>query len=609
MRPPGVHALAACMIPLCIPCSGAADEPPTKRQVAPGIMQVIHPSGPRELSVSGKVLRDTTPPPEPFPETLSQADLGRGYLVYHRPQPDAVFRQSAPQPQELVRELGTSVSRGERRHAQFAVYGLQDLGQVEVTATAFEGPDGNTLPDSAVVPRPVRVGPWRNYWDDTFRFAPKLIDAPDTVSQVGKGESQQFWVTVCPPPSAQPGEYTGKLLIRPGTGDASALDLTVRVLPFHLDDGRWWGVYYYSGYGPNTPRDFADMKAHGVNSMLFCPPAYADPLLVREEDRVKISFPVADKTMAELKRQGFRRPVAYFPRLLSCQVLRLFGRVDGDKFQAATYYGQPAVKYKAEDFPEDLKPVLMDVYRQMVHHAQQAQWPEILWYLVDEPQAEMETQWAKLEYGLFAQACPGQRTLCTAYTRQIAANIGTKLNVRVADLWRLETDAAHRTRHSDTQLWGIRWLSQYNTYSFPRQYAGLALDRIGLDGFTEWTYYGAPLYSPYAQVRNKEGCHYAYTDHQGRLLSTITWEAVQEGIDDARYVATLRRLIEEGQDSADPALRDLARRAQEGLQDVIDQVPAPPKALPRAKLDDLRATLSAHIVALLQAGATLDAAN
>jgi len=288
-------------------------------------------------------------------------------------------------------------------------------------------------------------------------------------------------------------------------------------------------------------------------------------------------------------------------------VLQLFNRVDGNTFKATTYYGQAAVSYKAEDFPEDLKPVMRDLYQQMVDHASEANWPEILWYLVDEPSpGSMEMEWAKVEYSLFAEACPEARRLCTAYSQDIAKAIGVPLDVRVADLWRIEPNAVKQAAQEGSEIWGIRWLCQYNTYGFPRHYAGFGLDKLGLTGFTEWTYYGAPLYSPYQQLRNPQGCFYAYTDEQGQLLTTITWEAVQEGIDDSRYIATLRELITRARTLEAPRLKALANQAELALENIINQIPEKPAILPEPKLDQMRASLSREIIRLMRAGVELD---
>ncbi len=421
-----------------------------------------------------------------------------------------------------------------------------------------------------------------------------------------QGESQQLWITVAVTENAEPGAYHTKIRIAPARGEPAELPLSIEVLPFKLAPGRWWGVYYYAGFNDNTPRDFADMKAHGVNSLLICPPGNREPVLERQGDRVVASFPLSDKAMAEMQRQGFDRPVAFYPRLLSCRVLRMFGRIDGERIKDTSYYGQQAAQYKAEDFPEDLKPVLKDLFRQMVEHAKDARWPPILWYLVDEPAAaaghSMEMEWARVEFPLFAEACPDQKVLCTAYSKQAAEIIGVPLDVRVCDLWRIGPNDIAEAAERSSELWAIRWLCQYNTYQFPRHYAGFGLDGMGIHGFTEWTYYGAPRYRPFEQVQSHRGCHYAFIDDNDQLLTTITWEATQEGIDDARYTATLKALIEQARASDAPAHRALADSAEAALGNIVAQVLPVTATNPEAQLDEMRRRIADQIIRFINAG-------
>lgn len=601
-----ITGFAAAVMLLCVACASFGVDLVEEKQLAENVIEKVYADGSREIVANGTVLRDDTPAPEPFAARIFPRERQQGYVLYQRGLSDHVFRHSSPQPEERIRTLATMISLGEKRHVQFAVYGLQDLGQVQVSVGSLVREDGTALPDEAVCLRPVRLGLWRNYWNPTFREVPKLIDLPGGLTEVVKGENQQYWVTVHVPETAEPGEYSAKLLIQPETGQPAELTMKVEVLPFQLVPGRWWGIYYYPAFNPNTPRDFADMKAHGVNAMLICPPGHREPVLERQGDKIVASFPLTDKAMAELKRQGFRSPIAYYPRLLSCRVLQLFDRVDGEKFKVDTYYGQTSVHYKAEDFPEDLKSVMKDLYQQMVRHAKEADWPEVLWYLVDEPSSgSVELEWAKVEYPLFTEACPDARILCTAYSEGVVEAIGVPLHVRVGDLWRIEAGAVKRAEEEGAEIWGIRWLCQYNTYGFPRHYAGFGLDKIGVQGFTEWTYYGAPRYSPYAQLLNPRGCYYAYTDEEGRLLSTITWEAAQEGIDDARYIATLRKFIQKASTSEDPAHKARIGGAQLALERVINQIPEVTGILPESKLDQMRAELAKQIGRFVRVGVTL----
>ena len=151
-------------------------------------------------------------------------------------------------------------------------------------------------------------------------------------------------------------------------------------------------------------------------------------------------------------------------------------------------------------------------------------------------------------------------------------------------------------------MWGIRWLCQHNSYAFPRHFAGVGLDKMGLHGFTEWTYYGAPRYQPYLQIRNPHGSYYAWEDDQGSLLSTITWEGTHEGINDARSTATLRQLIRQARQSDNSVHHALAESTQEKLDEIMRTVPDRPGILSHRDLDELRSRIVVQIMRFVKAG-------
>ena len=130
----------------------------------------------------------------------------------------------------------------------------------------------------------------------------------------------------------------------------------------------WWGMYYYAGWnGPVTRRVFQDMQDHGMTGILFCG-GKSHPKMKRVGDKVELSYPNADQCMPVLKELGF--DVAYYPRTLSSRLIALFG-MEKD-FKVRKYYGRPTVHYDVEKYPEALKPILRDIFRQIDVHAKEA---------------------------------------------------------------------------------------------------------------------------------------------------------------------------------------------------------------------------------------------
>ena len=170
-------------------CQALSAEQPRETELASGVVEKVYPDGRRTIVAGGRELADRTPPPQPKPpsDDLGPDESARGFVLYRRAASGQVFRRSAPKLDEHVAALSTAVSLGEKRHVQFAVYALRDLGRVDVSAGSLADANGQTLPADVLVVRPVRIGFWQNYWDPWFQEAPKLIDAPDSRAEAAEG--------------------------------------------------------------------------------------------------------------------------------------------------------------------------------------------------------------------------------------------------------------------------------------------------------------------------------------------------------------------------------------------------------------------------------------
>ena len=89
------------------------------------------------------------------------------------------------------------------------------------------------------------------------------------------------------PSNAQTGTYTGNVTITPAGGTPATVQLQLTVPNLTLGDGPTWSVYYYSASpgNANIDRDFTDMRNHGVNSLLYCPPAGDPPFTLNSGPR------------------------------------------------------------------------------------------------------------------------------------------------------------------------------------------------------------------------------------------------------------------------------------------------------------------------------------
>ena len=82
------------------------------------------------------------------------------------------------------------------------------------------------------------------------------------------------------------------------------------------------------------------------------------------------------------------------------------------------------------------------------------------------------------------------------------------------------------------------------------------------------------LMHPYEHIRNSwDGGPWAYVDNQERMWRSLPWLGVREGIDDSRYVQTVRSLITQGKTSEHSAHHEIAQQTEEQLNALIDKLP------------------------------------
>ncbi len=99
---------------------------------------------------------------------------------------------------------------------------------------------------------------------------------------------------------------------------------------------------------------------------------------------------------------------------------------------------------------------------------------------------------------------------------------------------------------------------------------GLLLMESPLDFMMPWTYYSCLQY-PFSFPENAGAHIFGFYSHQDKqLVSAKIWEGYREGIDDLRYLQTLKHEIQ----SADPE-NNIAKQAQVFLDDLLAAMPSP----------------------------------
>ena len=168
------------------------------------------------------------------------------------------------------RDIELKAWRNERVHAQVVVWTGKDRAGLRAEVSALEGPDGATLPRSAVSARFVRyvlgtdhrferVNPYESY--------PDCLDTAERLPLPARS-FRPVWLTVEVPADAKPGRYRGELVLRVNGGEKVVFPIGLKVLGrtlpaakdrrFYLD--LWQhplGVARYHGVKPFSPEHYA----------------------------------------------------------------------------------------------------------------------------------------------------------------------------------------------------------------------------------------------------------------------------------------------------------------------------------------------------------------
>lgn len=516
------------------------------------------------------------------PETISaiaEATAAKQPYLIYAPRAITNARMTAttfPIPARVAKELSCAGCRGEYESVSVAIYALEDLKGLLVTASDLNGPAG-TIPAKAVdicgVKSWYQAG--RSISDKSHKMlVPELLLKDDKLVRVDeeKGENyvrstaedgtetyllcsgktsdnlkdvrpidtdelqpvdipakslKQFWLTVHIPDDAAPGTYEGRLSFKMGAG-AQDIPLKLTVHPFELLPSRLiYSIYYRAKLSqdgmPTITSEYkseeqyeaeiADLKAHGV---LY-------PTNYQGWDNVRLPL------VLEI-RQDVGMPTECFYNL---------GRGTGSTTDPAALAG----------LQRDVK--------KWIELCKSFGYEEVYFYGIDEARGDRLAA-QKATWGAVQEA--GGKTFVACYYKTFEA-MGELLNCAVL---------AGRPDPEEAKKWHSVGSHAF-TYAYPqvgneepetyRRNFGLVLWKAGFDGAMDYAYQHG-----FGHVWNDFDSK-SYRDHNftyptvNGVVGTIQWDGFREAVDDVRYATTLEAAIK----NAPEAKKDIAKEAQEWL--------------------------------------------
>lgn len=500
---------------------------------------------------------DPPRPPTASPAADS-ADQQRGFLLWSRDWQKTVLPYDVPDASELnPRVLQAVAAQGQRVHSTITITPLRSLGWVTASVSQLRDAAGDVLPASAVEVRALKY-----LWDGWPASLDRYELFPASRAPAYERLNQTWWFTITPPAGAKPGVYTGDVRLLVQGGNTASVPIKIEVLPFQLDSAGesgaayslWRNSDYNMGYALRyfmpakldyfrrlLRAEAADMKAHGMTAFNMTPPFITGV----DGDHVKLDFSLAKEECKVVKEYGLYGPGRPALVFLTIEISR--------KLMKETRYG---------DFqePEELSPMLPDSQRdqefsprfnrrfidavRQIQAFYDAQGIPIMMQTADEPRERNINQWNRnlaqtIRYDKMIKAALPRVKLYVDPEGDEDSGVSylpilDQLDYFSPHPWEQAAKMVARAQS------GKPVLRYYNGIMNDRYDWGFEVSAAHAHGFSQW-HFGWQL-QPFQPFEATWHNGYTLAGPDGPI-DTTAYEVSAAGIDDYRYIATLRARI------------------------------------------------------------------
>lgn len=472
------------------------------------------------------------------------------FRLFARPLFEPILPETAPAPAEAApAALRIAAAPDEFETAALAVRASRPLEGLRVSCGELKGPGGAAIPKeslrvSRILPAKVKTG---KKDQPAERLVPEWVVPSDVAPQSLEADrSACFWITVRVPADAAPGRYSGEISVEAKDAKPRTVALELDVRPFKLEPSpiTFAMLYTYEfrfleRYDPISPKRrpesereafvvrgkavVRDLAEHGMNAIFPHSCMGGTSALLRKDG--KLFLPDLEMSLRAAKEFGMlRAPGFYVGQLVNAQY-------------------KEARNFDAKRDGETLR----ELSKRAAEIARAEGFKDILIVPSDEPDDPDNVKLPVAEKLLAAaKGIDGVRLAVTS-----GGNHKNSLRI-LAELHQVSIFAGG-TPDSDwaeaVRSGREAWLYENNASTghnplWSRYVFGYFGWRGGFQGVSAWTY---PLhaYAPYEPERKREdagGNAVPEFDKAGHPINTVVWEAIREGVDDRRYLETLRVL-------------------------------------------------------------------
>ncbi len=504
------------------------------------------------------------PPPmlihHPEPK-WSAENLANGYALFARAWCEPVWQTEFPRQSELDAPVRMFAAPDEFETTSFTIHALKDFKEIDLKAGVLADAAGNTLPLDTHYIRYMFI---RSYYNTrgTYFEGPDVV-MPWSPQSLDKGRNLRIWLTAHVPENAVPGDYKGTVEVTLD-GKIQQVPVSLKVLPIKLykNPKYVFGLYYRpaANFFSSAPDAYSlkwwqgrydaeldDMKNTGFNMLM---------------NGIGLHLQHANKTVAKLAAHGINReaPVAIPARALYKK-----------------HMGEPLIHHftNLKMPPDAYFTEFQEHIRAIIKLSQGQNWPEMLFYVADEPNSADLSRQFLLRLLKAVRAEGGKTLLAAELSKPVFEELYPYVDVWSTHDFSLPPDelAALKQRYPHMRFWVYpNTAAASNDHVVPvaaRMTFGFGLWMSGFEGLMPWIY----QHTEGDQWNNLDGSTadcMSKTGDNGAPIAVTNWVAFREGIDDGRYIYTLERLIDAAARAGHQAEADAAAKV---LKDIRDAVP------------------------------------
>ncbi|HOK80341.1 MAG TPA: sugar-binding protein [bacterium] len=507
--------------------------------------------------------------------------MRNGLVISWWPSYLPVYPNSVPTQKQQNLPLWSFGTPGESEPISFLMCPLKNgISLVSANITHLSKDNRIKIANTFLTLRVAKYRPHRTLWTGRreYEWVPELLEKFKTPLQIN--ETKLFWLTVNVPRDAQPGLYRGTIIFKTSNANTIKVPIMFVVLPFILpkEPAKIFGMHYLDPlYILSRPeinhlyrergtlcrleellqRDLVDMKEHGISSI--CDPGFRLRIL-KKGDQIEYTLPV------ELIEKMIQSGVIKHPFFGVTPMIEDICAITGDPVPHPRGSGEIP-----PPFSNEFNRIYVNGIRFIQQTARERKWPEVLYYVVDEPCDPERKEIAKRLCNLVHQV-PGARTLVTG---SLGEGYLDEQLIKLIDVIKF---SGAESVPEQPELQKGNWFypndvaGAYGNYMSARFLVGFGFWFSQLAGVAPWRYNNI-IGSPDTDLDGIMSDFFFNYPVVEENIPTLRWENWKEGFDDCRYMTLLEDKIQKGKTSNVPAAIKAASNADKEITHIKSIMP------------------------------------